>query len=198
MFRWYGLFKLKLSLYCSTGSLPWLVQYLLRELFISRHWYSAFTPCCWCCCVVEANPLSAETRFPPNSILEGCLLGGWFVLLFFSPWRHYSCMILSFQCCTSVSFRPDIFYTHFSSRLDSKYLHARLIHSSKPHLHTPLDYTSITHTTAAHSPHTRITHATAALTPHSQHSSHTRITHATAALSLHSYSQLQNEVARLH
>jgi len=38
--------KLKLSLYRSTGSLPWLVQYPLRELFISRHWYSAFTPCC--------------------------------------------------------------------------------------------------------------------------------------------------------
>jgi len=130
----------------------------------------------------------------PKYLILG-IAGSYFVLLFFFLGRHYSCMILSFQCCTSVSFRPDIFYTHFSSRLDSKYLHARLIHSSKPHLHTPLDYTytSITHTTAAHSPHTRITHATAALTPHSQHSSHTHITHATAALSLHSYSQLQNE-----
>jgi len=198
MFRWYWLLKLKLSLYCSTGSLPWLVQYLLRELFISRHWYSAFTPCCWCCCVVEANPLSAETWFPPISILEGCLLEADLFCSSSILGRHYSCMILSFQCCTSVSFRPDIFYTHFSSRLDFK-IPTRTPHpqqqTTPPH---PLGYTSITHTTAAHSPHTHITHATAALTPHSQHSSHTHITHATAALSLHSYTQLQNEVARLH
>jgi len=148
---------------------------------------SAFTPCCWCCCVVEAN-----------SILEGCLLEA---DLFCSSSLLGDTTLVWFLVSNAAPLSPSgrTFFTPTSPPgWTSKYLHACLIHSSKPHLHTPLDYTSITHTTAAHSPHTHITHATAALTPHSQHSSHTRITHATAALSLHSYSQLQNEVARLH
>ena len=175
MFRWYWLLKLKLSLYCSTGSLPWLVQYLLRELFISRHWYSAFTPCCWCCCVVEANPLSAETWFPPISILEGCLLEADLFCSSSILGRHYSCMILSFQCCTSVSFRPDIFYTHFSSRLDFK-IPTRTPHPQQQTTHRLGLHIHNSHngsTLPPHSHHSRNggSHPTlAALLPHSHHS----------------------------